>query len=719
MWKRDELISNQFAITKESDIESLPLEDVNKNNHWSNNCNSRSEKQICLDNTYEVKKIEEMSEYRLDLTPHDVRSRNNTLPKVGSAFKEASSQSFSQQLGVGLSPAFGDEANVFLPWDEIHILELFGSGTYGKIYKATYDYMKVAVKVLNVPWEKLPEKQRQEFLHEIRTAIQVSHHENVLRVYGCTLEPVVSIITELCDHGSVLDCVKAGYKLKIDKKLDICIDAARGVLSLHDKNVLHRDIASRNVLLDRHMTARIADFGMCRILKPVRTGQEVAYRTFSKVGPLKWMSPESLLMQKSSKKSDVWSFGVTIWEIFTEEEPYGTEPPYLAAAGVIHKGLRPDLSKLPGPIGEKLVPLLRACWRVCPEDRSSMQDVLTSLIRVQQEYISSLPRIPSFRVQQDRLSSLPSFPSFATPKSPSSSVRSVRDNIIYTIPVANSSSDQYELPILNIASSHHTGSLCRKIKPCPLQSNSPNVVHPIKNLQISPSQYSGHASIGPSYEYPQYSTPEHSNRRIQKIRVTPQARQNTEELGYRLAVPYPMTTPTSINPPSPKFDKQYSNMIPSKRIRTTQSFRKLTSITPCSTPRANPINSIPLIPAGMRVAYRNIDSISSTESITPEKKRESGTIASPGELKTELISFDMPKITAFSKQVNFLVSEVKFNDHHKHLYCYRDRATRKSTKTPLEQQITTVSEDSSISTAGSGIEIVLTSGNKYVDETMV
>lgn len=172
---------------------------------------------------------------------------------------------------------------------------------------------------------------------------------------------MVSIITELCDHGSVLDCIKNGYKLKIDKKLDICIDAARGLLSLHDKNVLHRDIASRNVLLDRHMTARIADFGMCRILKPVRTGQEAAYHTFTKVGPLKWMSPESLLKQKSSKKSDVWSFGVTIWEIFTEEEPYGTDPPYLAAAGVIHKGLRPDLSKLPSPINKNLVPLLRAC----------------------------------------------------------------------------------------------------------------------------------------------------------------------------------------------------------------------------------------------------------------------------------------------------------------------------------------------------------------------
>jgi len=177
-------------------------------------------------------------------------------------------------------------SEVILQWDEILNMEPFSSGTFGDIYRATYDNMNVAVKVLNVPWEKLKEKQKHDFQLEIRTAIKVSQHENVVRVYGCTLSPRVSIITEFCEHGSYLDCIKAGHKIRIEKKLEICIDAAKGVLSLHDKNVLHRDISARNVLLDRHLTARIADFGMSRILDPM-INKEGAYYTYSTVGPLK------------------------------------------------------------------------------------------------------------------------------------------------------------------------------------------------------------------------------------------------------------------------------------------------------------------------------------------------------------------------------------------------------------------------------------------------
>jgi len=103
---------------------------------------------------------------------------------------------------------------------------------------------------------------------------------------------VVFIITEFCEHGSVEDYIDKGYNLHIPQKLDICIGAARGILSLHYKNDIHKDIEYRNILLDRHMTARINDFGMCRVINPLMMGQEAVHHTFNKVGLLKWMSPE-------------------------------------------------------------------------------------------------------------------------------------------------------------------------------------------------------------------------------------------------------------------------------------------------------------------------------------------------------------------------------------------------------------------------------------------
>jgi len=171
--------------------------------------------------------------------------------------------------------------------------------------------MMVAVKVLNEPWGKLSSKQQQDFLLEIRTSIKVSKHENVVRVYGCTIEPIRTIVFEFCHNGSVLDYLNSHKKLTIQQKLTICIQSARGLLSLHEKNVLHRDIAARNILLDRHLTARIADFGMCRVFDPMSADGD-AHRSLSTVGPLRWMSPESIEFQISSPESDVWSFAIAI-----------------------------------------------------------------------------------------------------------------------------------------------------------------------------------------------------------------------------------------------------------------------------------------------------------------------------------------------------------------------------------------------------------------------
>merc|ERR1719285_1675628 len=145
-----------------------------QNCNWKN---GRKNKGILGRGCYKTKREKRQDfqrELRLNSSGAEVDEQNRGF----SPFKGLSPRS-SSKLGVELSTEFIRDANVFISWDEIQNMELFSRGTYGKIYKATYDYMEVAVKVMSVPWDQLSDKQRQEFMLEIRTAIQVSQHKNV------------------------------------------------------------------------------------------------------------------------------------------------------------------------------------------------------------------------------------------------------------------------------------------------------------------------------------------------------------------------------------------------------------------------------------------------------------------------------------------------------------------------------------------------------------
>jgi len=529
-----------------------------------------------------------------ELRSNDLVAQGDQTNWAHRAFKGLSSQ--TSKMGFGL-PAGLIRDEWVISWDEIQNIEFFGSGTFGKIYRATYDYMEVAVKVMSVPWDQLSDKQRQEFMLEIHTAIRYSRHKNVLRVYGYTLEPVVSIVTEFCEHGSVADCIDKGYNLSILQKLDICIDAARGILSLHRKHVLHRDIACRNILLDRHMTARIADFGMCRVINPIVSSQEAVHHTCTEAGPLKWMSPESLMMQNFSKRSDVWSFAVTIWEIFVEEEPYGADPPYLAAAAVIHKGIRPNLSKLPESIRKDITILLQACWRELPEDRLSMKEVLVQLSGIKDKYVAL----------QQEMSLVPTVKSKSTtPSTPPS--------VVYAWATKKCIAEKKD----SSNNHHHATSIGERFRRylCRIRS-ARNDSAPNKLLEINPSPYLFHRCMKNSNDNLQYSTqrtqrinlianskPTQSNLpRLNKSKTEKFTQRNNSKFQSRRT-----SRDTLSRPQYPRQEKQDSAIIPSKNHLLISPAHGLDSATQYCAP-TRPL----AIQAEMRSTYRNIDSHSTTD----------------------------------------------------------------------------------------------------------
>jgi serine/threonine protein kinase len=159
----------------------------------------------------------------------------------------------------------------------------------------------------------------------------------------------------------------------------MAVDASAGLVHLHQMGVIHRDIATRNMLIDSQMRCRVCDFGLSRI----KQKQYSAVTTKSIVGPVKWMAPESISHQRYSEASDVYMFGITLWEMFAREEPYPDMEPLAAALAVVTQGLRPQIP-LPNqrycPI--PILQLMKSCWLPQPEQRPNMKTVNDVLVKV-------------------------------------------------------------------------------------------------------------------------------------------------------------------------------------------------------------------------------------------------------------------------------------------------------------------------------------------------
>ena len=109
-------------------------------------------------------------------------------------------------------------------------------------------------------------------------------------------------------------------KVRIDdeKKIQICHGIALGMVHLHAEGIIHRDLAARNILLTQSLQPKVTDFGLSRFVGDAEYGN-----TATNAGPVRWMAPEAIKKQVFSKKSDVWSFGVLVWEVVTNGDlPY-------------------------------------------------------------------------------------------------------------------------------------------------------------------------------------------------------------------------------------------------------------------------------------------------------------------------------------------------------------------------------------------------------------
>jgi len=186
--------------------------------------------------------------------------------------------------------------------------------------------------------------------------------------------PNLCLVVEYVDGGSLdqLLLTKKNINIELSVVKQIIMGIAAGMYHLHAEGIIHRDLASRNILLTQNFQAKVSDFGMSRA-----NNEDNYNKTNTEVGPLKWMPPESILRRMYSTKSDVFSFGVVIWEILTRQVPYQGLNAVEAAIQVATQGLRLPIPEDSPPL---LAELMRMCWRENADERPTFNEICEKLI---------------------------------------------------------------------------------------------------------------------------------------------------------------------------------------------------------------------------------------------------------------------------------------------------------------------------------------------------
>ncbi|XP_074661272.1 tyrosine-protein kinase Fer-like [Tubulanus polymorphus] len=252
--------------------------------------------------------------------------------------------------------------------DDITLDSKIGNGNFGEVYKGVYKGTEVAVKTCR---EMLDEEVRKKFLQEGKI-LQQYDHANIVKFIGIAAQKQpVMIVMEYVPGGSLLNFLKTKGRSQTPKKLVfICTNAAAGMEYLESRNCIHRDLAARNCLVGRDNVVKIADFGMSR-------EEEIYIATEGmKQIPIKWTAPEALEYGKYTSKCDVWSFGILMWEVFSQgSTPYPGMNNHKAKTEV-RRGYRMDA---PSGTPPDVFKLMRQCWDMEPNERPHFETLHTEL----------------------------------------------------------------------------------------------------------------------------------------------------------------------------------------------------------------------------------------------------------------------------------------------------------------------------------------------------
>uniref|UniRef100_A0A6B2L7C1 Protein kinase domain-containing protein n=1 Tax=Arcella intermedia TaxID=1963864 RepID=A0A6B2L7C1_9EUKA len=247
--------------------------------------------------------------------------------------------------------------------EELKFEEIIGRGSFGNVYRGQWRHTEVAIKRIH--------NTSQSFIDELYREAELMialRHPNIVTFMACTTKPDVCLVTEFISRGSLYGILhNKSILISPEHVRRMALDACKGMEYLHSARIIHRDLKSHNLLVDKAWAIKVADFGLSRHL------EESFAKEMTACGTPCWTAPEVIRNEHYDMSADVYSFGVCLWEMMSRSDPFPGMPPMQVVLAVAQNKQRP-------PIDPSWHPAICNIIQSCFEDKPTLRPTFGELI---------------------------------------------------------------------------------------------------------------------------------------------------------------------------------------------------------------------------------------------------------------------------------------------------------------------------------------------------